>query len=445
MQNRSINLALVLLAAMAPFACAATDEASPVPVEGGRDQARSPRVVLESVVLDGGLVTLRFANHGLVVPEGGYEVAYGPSKDEIRRSGEEFPRLQSDETNLEMSFELDHAKDLWFAVLVRDSDGYYYTNGMRGSEATSDAPPDQPDPPPPPSSDEELPEAVTWIRTYDFERTTSISDGTLYDGDFAVWGDQPIELVDDPLAEDGHAVRMRLDRNDAIGQEGDNGASRAEIVLKAEAIDSEDLRSVFIENMGNAYAQYGATIAYEVRTRIGENYDFDPASSVDGLQDECNSLWEFKMDLYSGRHGRHRQDALIRNRMEARQHNVIFKAGNQAPERLSDGSWKYPKANDGATSRMEDREISGYTNWSIVAKWHFTEGFLRVYKDAELVYSRSDTNTVYNAVSDDDGSRWGPYFKFGAYDTCYKAGYPADKVGDYREVFFDRFRIGLLD
>ncbi|MEM6791860.1 MAG: heparin lyase I family protein [Myxococcota bacterium] len=438
--------ALLLMAALVPVACSMDAETTPpaptsVLEEYAEEQAQL--VALKSVTVEDSTVTLRFTNHGQKVPEGGYEIAYGPTEADIQRTREDFSRLHSDDMHLEMTFELENAANMWFAVFVRDNEGYYYTNALQAGADDPPGPP--PPPPPPPPVDDELPEKVTWLRTYEFGNETSVQDGSLYGDHFDVWGDRPVELVSDPLADDGQAVRMRIDRDDTLGHEGDNGASRAEITLKAPAIDNDDLRDLFATNMGNAYARYGATVVYQVRTRIGENYSFDPASSANGLEDECNSLWEFKMDRYSGTHGKHLQDALIRNRMEARQHNIIFKSDGTPPELLSNGSWKYSKSNHGVMSTIEDAEVSAYTNWTIVAKWHLTEGFMRVYKDKELVYDRTDTYTVYNAQSDDDGSRWGPYFKFGAYDACYKAGYPANKVGDFREVYFDRFRIGVLD
>ncbi len=275
----------------------------------------------------------------------------------------------------------------------------------------------------------EPPLNVTWLATWDYADGLSTNANgitVINDGELNKWGTGELNLVEDPQAQDGKAIRMALPYSIQH--------YRSELAMMSKAVAAHaGMEALFYASMGNAFARMDVPIVYQVSIKITQNWAFD--RKVNSL-DECCSLFEFKQDRASASR-KDLADATFRVRIRGNQYNLIFKATEDEPTQNSNGDWVYTDKNIIQTAPIEPGDIENYVLWTVEVIWSTSDnGYLRVYKGDKLLFEKTGFTSRKTPF-------WGPYEKSGLYDACYKAGYPMrTNVGHYREVYQDFRRVG---
>ena len=358
-------------------------------------------------------VTLKFVNFSSPAsPEGGYELMV-----DGQRTGENFvPRLFSQEKYLTLKFNISNPESKYYQVYARWNSGYLRSAKAYPNQNMDDGSDDTP------SFDGSVVNFRA-LKVWNFNGSTPESEGGV-----KFWGLEDGKIISVSGATDGKAARFYVDTKD-------RSHNRMELVM-TEGM-TPIMAQYFANDRGIAHAEMGNELVYQFRVKLSENWQKD-TKFYDG--DGFTSLFEFKQDYFSSRDPIKRiRDATFRLRISKDTYNFVFRA---TPESFEDA----PRDSNGnivQKGKAQVKNLSASSDfgkwriWTVHAKWSSrSDGFIRIFRDNQLVYSRENQYTAYN-----DEPWLGPYMKFGLYDPWFKFG--NDTGSDYKETYVDFVKVGI--
>jgi len=376
--------------------------------------------VISDVTYKNKEVTLQFVNFAAPdSPEGGFELMI----DGERTHTEIVPRLYSSNKYLKMKFTLDKPEEHIYQIYARWNSGYISSEDYTISSNNN-------------GSVEEEDETISdesqsfsgsvvpfsTLRIWNFNQAKPTNEGGL-----KFWGLNNGVISSESGASDGKAAKFFV-------KHGSN-SYRMELVM------TEDIPRVmsnyFSDSRGIAYAEMGNEVVYQYRIKLSDKWEKDRRYfNGDGYV----SLFEFKQDYFSSREPFNRiRDATFRLRISKDTYNFVFRATNEPLSKARRNSAGDVVQNGEAIieTLSASSDFNKWRTWTVHANWSAgNDGFIKIYRDNDLVYRRENTYTCY-----DDESWLGPYMKFGLHESWFKAG--NDVGSDYKEVYFDYVKVGV--
>ncbi|MEO0333506.1 MAG: heparin lyase I family protein, partial [Bacteroidota bacterium] len=380
---------------------------SPPPGDEGSDgsgDVSQPSNITEPVIsklsINGSNVTLEFVNFASPKqPEGGFELIV----DGKRTGTSIIPRLYSSKKNEKMVFSISNANDRCYRVYARWNSGYKSSKEVceeggqsgGGSSSPPDSGNDQPNDNPDDGEEKSYGNvpSLRVLKEWNFNRSRPTSEGGV-----KFWGQDNARIESIGSANDNKAARFFMNTRD-------RSEYRTELVVTDDIPSS--MARYFSNSRGLAYAKMGDEVIYQFRIMLSNKWDEDKRyHSGDGY----TSIFEFKQDYFSSREKPDRiRDATFRVRVSKDKYNFVFRATNEpfskAPKNKSGSIVQNGKAR--VKSVDASRDFGKWILWTVHVKWSpKSDGFLRVYKNNDLVYRRDNQFTAY-----DDQSWLGPYMK----------------------------------
>ena len=378
--------------------------------------------VISGISINGNDVKIKFVNFSSPdEPEGGYELMVNGE----RTRGKYTPRLFSNEKNLSMTFSISNPTDKYYQIYARWNSGYLRSNKLypESSEDNTEGTTEDNLGSTDSNDDPNLPNFKV-LKEWNFDGSSPTSEGGLQ---LRSKSSNNTPIVNASGASNGKAIKIAVDNNRRAN-------SRIELVTTSTMPSS--MKNYFRSDKGFAYAKMDNEVIYQFKVKLTNNWQQD-TRGFNG--DGYTSLVEFKQDYYPKDDIIRKRDATFRIRVAANQYNIVFRATGESFENAPrDSHGNIDQSGSAKVKKISaERDFGKWITWTIRANWTSKRnGYIYVYKNDQLVYSRTNTFTAY-----DDEPSLGPYMKFGLYDPWFARN---NFTGSgYKEILFDFMRIGV--